>query len=55
MTDSTLAWTTDADAIAVTWPGVFAGPSVTFADPLLVARRHVDFLRIRSSIRCTGR
>jgi hypothetical protein len=28
---------------------------VTYADPLLVSRRHVDFLRIRTAIRCTGR
>jgi hypothetical protein len=29
--------------------------AVTAADPLLVARRHVDFLRIRSAIPGTGR
>ena len=55
VTDSTAGTPTAADAIAVTGRGAFPVLPVTIADPLLVARRHVDFLRIRSSIRCTGR
>src|ERR1051326_5933117 len=55
VTDSTVWWTTAAGVPGVAWRcgGDAARPNVTYADPLLVSRRHVDFLRIRTAIRCT--
>src|SRR5436190_23793058 len=57
VTDSTVWWTTAAGVpgVALRRGGDAARPNVTYADPLLVSRRHVDFLRIRTAIRCTGR
>jgi len=57
VTDSTVWWTTAAGVPggALRRGGDAARPNVTYADPLLVSRRHVDFLRIRTAIRCTGR